>query len=41
MQFVWDAAKAAANKKKHGVTFEEAQTGNETRTYKRSKRHAR
>ena len=24
--FEWDAAKAAANKKKHGVSFEEAQS---------------
>lgn len=26
MQIVWDARKAAANKKKHGVSFEEAAT---------------
>lgn len=26
MQIVWDARKAAANKKKHGVAFEEAAT---------------
>jgi hypothetical protein len=26
MVFVWDRAKAAANRKKHGVTFEEAAT---------------
>lgn len=26
MQFTWDASKAAANLKKHGVSFEEAQT---------------
>ena len=26
MQFVWDIAKANANKLKHGVSFEEAQT---------------
>lgn len=25
-QFTWDARKAAANKEKHGVTFEEART---------------
>ena len=24
MKYVWDAAKAAVNEKKHGVTFEEA-----------------
>ena len=26
MQIVWDAKKAAANRKKHGVSFEEAAT---------------
>lgn len=26
MDFVWDAGKAAANRKKHGVSFEEACT---------------
>jgi len=26
MQFEWDAAKAAANRRKHGVSFAEAQT---------------
>ena len=26
MRFVWDARKAAANRKKHGVSFEEAAT---------------
>lgn len=26
MKFVWDAQKAAINKRKHGVSFEEAQT---------------
>jgi uncharacterized protein len=26
MQIVWDAKKAAANRKKHGVSFEEAST---------------
>lgn len=26
MDFVWDARKAAANRKKHGVSFEEAST---------------
>ncbi len=26
LQFQWDQAKAAANARKHGVTFEEAQT---------------
>jgi hypothetical protein len=26
IRFTWDPAKAAANKKKHGVAFEEAQT---------------
>ena len=26
MKFAWDVNKAAANKKKHGVSFEEAQT---------------
>ena len=26
MRFVWDARKAAANRKKHGVSFEEAST---------------
>ena len=26
IRFTWDPAKAASNKKKHGVTFEEAQT---------------
>lgn len=26
IKFEWDAAKAAANRKKHGVSFEEAQT---------------
>ena len=26
MQIVWDARKAAANRKKHGVSFEEAAT---------------
>jgi uncharacterized protein len=26
MQIIWDARKAAANKKKHGVSFEEAAT---------------
>ena len=26
IRFAWDLAKAAANKKKHGVAFEEAQT---------------
>jgi len=26
IQFRWDLAKAAANRKKHGVAFEEAQT---------------
>jgi uncharacterized protein len=26
MHFEWDAAKAAANRRKHGVSFEEAQT---------------
>jgi uncharacterized DUF497 family protein len=24
--FAWDAAKAASNRRKHGVSFEEAQT---------------
>lgn len=26
MKFTWDAQKSAANKRKHGVAFEEAQT---------------
>ena len=26
IKFEWDAAKAASNKRKHGVTFEEAQS---------------
>ena len=26
LRFVWDTAKAAANRRKHGVTFEEART---------------
>ena len=26
IEFEWDATKAASNKKKHGVSFEEAQT---------------
>lgn len=26
MEFIWDAAKAATNHKKHGVSFEEAQS---------------
>ena len=26
MEFIWDHKKAAANKKKHGISFEEAQT---------------
>lgn len=26
LRFVWDAKKSAANRKKHGVSFEEAQT---------------
>ena len=26
LRFAWDARKAAANRRKHGVTFEEAQT---------------
>ena len=26
IEFEWDAAKAALNQKKHGITFEEAQT---------------
>lgn len=26
LKFEWDAAKAASNKKKHGVSFEEAQS---------------
>lgn len=26
MDFIWDARKAAANRKKHGVSFEEAST---------------
>jgi len=26
LRFEWDAAKAAANKRKHGVSFQEAQT---------------
>lgn len=26
MKFIWDAQKSTANKRKHGVTFEEAQT---------------
>ena len=26
IKFEWDAAKAASNKKKHGISFEEAQS---------------